>query len=619
MHVNRIAALLVVLLFSLASCTGSSPYAAPAPAGAFARIGKGIVTSIALAPSDKLLAVGSYAGVFVYRTDTSTELWSAATTTIVNDLAWSANQTVLAAGLQDGSVILWDGKTGAQLDRLSENNDNITAVAWSPDGNRLASSSGSGRVSIWDRQTGQEQLTVNFSPGVIDLAWSPSKALLALSTGDGDIEVLDAITGKQMHHLIGVNETDQGDIPWTGRVFVSWSPDGRLLASVDTNGIAFIWDAESGAKLSTLDSLYTNPAWSPDGETLAAGSDKLIGFWNVHTGKTGAPLQVQGENDSVDKIAWSTDGKTLVSVSHQNAIAIWDVQARTQQHALSGFQDRVTSVSWSPDGSALASGSWDGTIIIWNVNTRTHRRIIQAPRFIKNIAWSPKGDSLAAAVELGDIILWSAGTGKQIRVLPAHGDKIKIAWSPDGNMLASIAWSEYDIPIWQASTGEVKYSFKGQDSTSLSIAWSPNGQAFASGSHGKVIVWDVQSTQPLHILDARQRIWNLAWFSNGKTLVLMLDDGQIIQWDPESSLKTPLASWKGLNVWCMALSPDDATLAIGTDTGIIELLDVHSGILLKTLTGHTGAVSSLAWSPGGKLLASGGYDGTTLLWQPGSR
>ena len=99
----------------------------------------------------------------------------------------------------------------------------------------------------------------------------------------------------------------------------------------------------------------------------------------------------------------------------------------------------------------------------------------------------------------------------------------------------------------------------------------------------------------------------------------MLDDGQIIQWDPESGLKTPLASWKGLNVWCMVLSPDDATLAIGTDTGIIELLDVRTGILLKTLTGHTGAVSSLAWSPDGKLLASGGYDGTTLLWQPDFR
>jgi WD40 repeat protein len=623
MNTNRIAAWLVALFFIQAACTGCSAvpsaYTAPAPAGAYARIGKGIITSIALDSSGKLLAVGSYAGVFVYRTDTSAELWSAAAAGIVNDLAWSADRTVLAAGLQDGTIVQWDGKTGAELMRLSENAGSLNAVAWSPDGNRLAIGGSSGQVGIWDKQTGKNEQTAKFFEAVIDIAWSPTKDLLAVSTRDGGIEIMDAITGKQLHHLIGVNETYLGDIPWTGQVFVSWSPDGRLLASVDTAGIAFIWDAESGAKLSTLDSVYTNPAWSPDGETLAAGSGSLIEFWNVHTGKTGAPIQVPGENESVDKIAWSTGGKTLVSVSHQNAIAIWDVQAQTQPHIFNGFQDRVTSVSWSPDGSSLASGSWDGTIIIWNVKTRTHRQIIKAPRFIENIAWSPKGDTLAAATDFDQIILWAASTGKQVGVLPANGDKIKITWSPDGNMLASIAWDEYDIPIWQASTGELKYTFKGQDSTSLSIAWSPNGQAFASGSHGKVIVWDVQTAEPLHTLDTGQRIWNLAWFSNGNTLALMLDDGQIIRWNPESGLKTPLASWKGLNVWCMVLSPDDATLAIGTDTGIIELLDVHSGILLKTLTGHTGAVSSLAWSPDGKLLASGGYDGTTLVWQPGSR
>ena len=109
MRVNRIATLLVVLLLSMASCTGTSSYAGPAPTGVIARIDKGIVTSIALASSSKLLAVGSYAGVFVYRTDSSAELWSVATPSHVNDLAWSASQTVLAAGMQDGTILQWDG------------------------------------------------------------------------------------------------------------------------------------------------------------------------------------------------------------------------------------------------------------------------------------------------------------------------------------------------------------------------------------------------------------------------------------------------------------------------------------------------------------------------------
>jgi len=625
MRMNRIATLLVVLLLSLAACTGSSSYAGAAPAGVIARIDKGIVTSIALASSGKYLAVGTYTGVFVYRTDTSTELWSVAAASLVNDLAWSNSRTVLAAALQDGTILQWDGKTGAQLQSLSENAGSLTAVDWSPDGNRLAYGSGSGQVGIWDRHSGQSTPTAGFHQAVIDLAWSPSKDVLAVSTADGDIKLLDIQTGKLLNHLNGVYQSYIGDVPWMGKVYVAWSPDNRLLASVDTDGTAFLWNAESGEKLRTLESVHTNPAWSSDGQTLAAGTydfstgSPVIGFWNVHSGKAGPPIQIQAGNSSMQKIAWSTDGKTLVSVINQNTVTIWDAQARTQRQTLNGFQDRVTSVTWSPDGSAVASASWDGTIIIWNVKTGTPRRIIQADRFINNIAWSPNADTMAAAMAEGQIVLWSARTGKQIRVLPGYANEIKTAWSPDGSMLANIAWRANDIPIWQVATGKIKSTFKGQDSTSLSVAWSPDGQALASGSHGKVIVWDVQSAETLHILDAGQRIWNLAWFSNGKTLALMLDDGQIIQWDPESGLKTPLASWKGLNVWCMVLSPDDATLAIGTDTGIIELLDVRTGILLKTLTGHTGAVSSLAWSPDGKLLASGGYDGTTLLWQPGSR
>jgi len=151
---------------------------------------------------------------------------------------------------------------------------------------------------------------------------------------------------------------------------LSFSPDGKTLASGSKDNIINLWNIETMEKMKPLtnDDRSSNfsISFSPDGKTLAAGGDRnIITLWDVE--KREKVLTFKGHSASINSISFSPDGKILASGSSDKTIKLWNMEQGNSILTFHGHEDSVNSVSFSPDGKVLVSGSNDKTIRLWNV------------------------------------------------------------------------------------------------------------------------------------------------------------------------------------------------------------------------------------------------------------
>ena len=154
-------------------------------------------------------------------------------------------------------------------------------------------------------------------------------------------------------------------------------------------------------------------AFSPDGRHIVSGSrDDTIQVWDAQTGaQVGNPLQ--GHTDSVKSVAFSPDGRHIVSGSRDQTIQVWDAQTGAQVgNPLQGHTSSVTSVAFSPDGRHIVSSSWDDTIQVWDIQTgaQVGNPLKGHTESISSVAFSPDGRHIVSGSEGHTIQCWDAQT-----------------------------------------------------------------------------------------------------------------------------------------------------------------------------------------------------------------
>ena len=360
-------------------------------------------------------------------------------------------------------------------------------------------------------------------------------------------------------------------------------------------------------------------AYSPDGRRIVtSSSDKTARIWDAVTGQQ--LLVLSGHTEMVSSAGFSPDGQKVVTSSADKTARIWDATSGQQLRVLTGHGDRVTSAAFSPDGRRILTASRDKTVRVWDAASLQQLLVLSGhTASIATAVYSLDGRRIVSASLDKTARVWDAVTGHQLTVLSGHTALVgSAAFSPDGERVVTASFDR-TARIWDAATGRQLLVLSGHPDFVLCAAFSPDGQNVVTTSYDKTArIWDAANGKQLRVMSGHAGYVVRAAFSpDGREIASASTDQTARIWNVVSPRQLLVLRHSGV-VGSAAFSPDGRRIITAVEDSTAHIWDSTSGRELLILRGHTGWVEDVAYSPDGQRIATASSDKTARVWDSGS-
>lgn len=384
----------------------------------------------------------------------------------VTDLALNDDDTLLISASQDGSLILWDAINGVDMARYVGHTNSVNGVALHPDQKRIISASSDGTARLWDLfNIAPDAAFHEHTQTIYDVAISPDGKWALSASAENVLRLWDTQSSEELF-LFGEVDNEDEAFGFRANVYSAlFNQDGSLALGGDDAGTIIAWDTQSGEEAWRIRDDSPAGIWSmalnPAGKLLAtANLDGTIELWDIETrekvqtlGRAENTDPTVGHTAGVYTVAFTRDGKRLLSGGLDNHVLVWNLEDGTLVKRMENHTGWVWEIAVSPDGKTALSASADSTILLWDLaKLEPIRRLRGHADSVLSVAYSPDGKYALSGGRDISVILWNIGTGEELRHISGHSDWVRsVAFSPDGKT-AITAGSDTVAFLWTLRT-----------------------------------------------------------------------------------------------------------------------------------------------------------------------
>ncbi len=546
---------------------------------------------------------------------------------------------------ENGLAEIWDRGTGQRQSQLPHSqNATIHCTAYSPNGKWIATGSddSTAYLQLFDATTGNlirafqtrggTAFEDEHTDAVLSVTFSPDGRTLLTSSADKTARLWNVETGKQAHRLQG-HFSDVND--------VGFSPDNNQLLTAGQDGTVIVWTRANGdwsSSNATIqqgepfrghDGAVYSATFSADGDSVISGGyDRTIRIWkpgeiqsfDYTRAINGLPQDepptriLVGHKARIRSVELSSDGRFVVSSSHDNTLKVWNVANGQIYKTIRGHDSWVTDAMFTRDDAWILSSSHDNRVKLWNFASYEEERILE-DRVLEGHA---------------DAVLAVSFSKDGESVLTAGADRKAKQWGVDAPMQTALDSGSNDTPSIDDDTSyEEGHAF-----LISSARFFPDGRRIATASADNTTrIWNTETGTELLALQNTGRSAAISVSRGGQLILtgggkqndkrqgedeITFWEAQLFNADTGEKLATLLAHRS--EVTTTAISPDGTILFTGDATGRCRLWNSQSGQMIRELKiaelgrAHAGRITGAEFTSDGSRILTASRDFTVAQW-----